>query len=122
MGGARRPVRRLGDHRRAVGQLMPRIPPSACCSTRCWRPTPGRIVGWIAWLGLGRWPVTPYAVLLAGYLGLLAVALILEGVARANRGPLRPVATLLDTALATRPGLWLVWVAWVWVGFHFPAR
>jgi hypothetical protein len=66
--------------------------------------------------------VTPYAVLLAGYLGLLAGALILEGVARASCGPLRPVATMLDAALAARPGRWLVWAAWVWVGFHFLAR
>jgi hypothetical protein len=66
--------------------------------------------------------VTPYAVLLAGYLGLLAGALILEGLARVNRGPLSPVATVLNTALATRPGRWLVWAAWVWVGFHFLAR
>jgi len=67
-------------------------------------------------------PVTPYAVLLAGYLVLLGGALILEGVARASRGPFRPVATVLDAALATRPGRWLVWAAWVWVGFHFLAR
>jgi hypothetical protein len=66
--------------------------------------------------------VTPYAVLLAGYLGLLGVALILEGVARAGRGPFQSVATVLDEALTTRPGRWLVWVAWVWVGFHFLAR
>jgi Family of unknown function (DUF6186) len=66
--------------------------------------------------------VTPYAVLLAGYLGLLGVALILEGVARAGPGPFRSVATVLDAALTTRPGRWLVWVAWVWVGFHFLAR
>jgi hypothetical protein len=39
-----------------------------------------------------------------------------------SRGPLRPVATLLDTALAPRPGRWLVWAAWVSVGFHFLAR
>jgi hypothetical protein len=66
--------------------------------------------------------MTPYAVLLAGYLGLLGVALILEGVARAGRGRLRPVAAVLDAALATRPGRWLVWAAWVWVGLHFLAR
>ena len=66
--------------------------------------------------------MTPYAVLLAGYLGLLGMALILECVARASRGPFRPVAAVLDAALATRPGRWLVWAAWVSVGFHFLAR
>jgi hypothetical protein len=66
--------------------------------------------------------VTPYAVLLAGYLGLLAAALVLEGSARAGREPFRPVAAVLQTALASRAGRWLVWVAWMWVGFHFLAR
>lgn len=66
--------------------------------------------------------MTPYAVLLAGYLGLLAVALLLEGYARIANGPFRPIATLLDAALATLAGRCLVWSAWFWIGFHFLAR
>jgi hypothetical protein len=66
--------------------------------------------------------VTPYAVLLAGYLGLLAVALLLEGYARIANGPFWPIATLLDAALATLAGRCLVWSAWFWIGFHFLAR
>jgi uncharacterized MAPEG superfamily protein len=66
--------------------------------------------------------MTPYAVLLAGYLGLLAAALAVEGAARAGREPFRPVAAVLGAAVATRAGRWLVWVAWAWVGFHFLAR
>ena len=66
--------------------------------------------------------MTPYAVLVAGYLGLVVVALLLEGCARTRHGPLRPVAAVLDAGLATRSGRWLVWAAWFWVGFHFLAR
>jgi hypothetical protein len=57
----------------------------------------------------GGGPVTPYAVLLAGYLGLLAVALLLEGYARIANGPFRPIATLLDAA-------WPRWPADAWCG------
>ncbi len=66
--------------------------------------------------------MTPYAVLLAGYLGVLGVALVVEGLGRAGREPFRPLAEVLGAALATRVGRWLVWAAWAWVGFHFLAR
>jgi hypothetical protein len=66
--------------------------------------------------------MTPYTVLLAGYLGLLAVALLLEGYARIGNGPFWSIATLLDAALATQAGRCLVWAAWFWIGFHFLAR
>jgi uncharacterized membrane protein YczE len=66
--------------------------------------------------------MTPYTVLLAGYLGLLAAALAVEGLARVGRAPLRPVSLVLQQALASRVGRWMVWAAWVWVGFHFLAR
>ncbi len=66
--------------------------------------------------------MTPYAVLLAGYLAVLAAALVVEVAGRAGREPFRPVAAVLDAALGTRAGRWLVWAAWVWVGFHFLAR
>ncbi len=66
--------------------------------------------------------MTPYAVLLAGYLGVLALALAVEVAARAGREPFRPAAAVLDAALGSRAGRWLVLAAWVWVGFHFLAR
>ena len=66
--------------------------------------------------------MTPYDVLLAGYLGVLAVALLLEGCARVGRGWLLPVASVVDAALGRRAGRWLVWATWFWVGFHFLAR
>ena len=47
--------------------------------------------------------MTPYTVLLAGYLGVFAVALLLDGYARAGHGPIRPIATVPDAAVAT-PG------------------
>ena len=67
-------------------------------------------------------PVTPYSVLLAGYLGVFAVALLLDGYARAGHGPILPIATVLDAAVATPAGRCLVWAAWFWAGFHFLAR
>ena len=42
--------------------------------------------------------MTPYTVLLAGNLGVFAVALLLDGHARAGHGPIRPIATVLDAA------------------------
>jgi hypothetical protein len=66
--------------------------------------------------------VTPYTVLLAGYLGLLTLVLVVEAAGRVRSGPFRPVATLLKAALAAPRGRWVVWAAWAWIGFHFLAR
>ena len=63
--------------------------------------------------------MTPYSVLLAGYLGVFAVALLLDGYARAGHGPIRPIAIVLDAAVATPAGRCLVRAAWFWAGFHF---
>jgi hypothetical protein len=67
-------------------------------------------------------PVTPYAVLLTGYLGLLAAALAVEGAGRAGHEPFRPLSHVLRAALAASLGRWAVWAAWAWIGFHFLAR
>ena len=45
--------------------------------------------------------MTPYTVLLTGYLSILAMALLLEGYARTGNSPLRPIATLLDAESST---------------------
>jgi Family of unknown function (DUF6186) len=66
--------------------------------------------------------MTPYTVLLAGYLGLLTAALAVEGYGRARREPFRPLGQLFQYAQASRVGRWMVWAGWVWVGFHFLAR
>jgi Family of unknown function (DUF6186) len=66
--------------------------------------------------------MTPYAVLLAGYLGLLTAALTVEGLGRAGREPFRPLGELLQHARASRVGRWAVWAGWLWIGFHFLAR
>jgi hypothetical protein len=67
-------------------------------------------------------PMTPFTVLLAGYLGLLAAALAVEGLGRAGREPFRPLGPVLQQALDSRVGRWMVWAGWIWVGFHLLAR
>jgi hypothetical protein len=66
--------------------------------------------------------VTPYAVLLGGYVGLLAAALAVDVLGRARFEPFRPLALVLEAALAERMTRWLIWIAWAWLGFHFLAR
>ena len=61
-----------------------------------------------------------YAVLLAGYLGLLAVALLLDGYAQAGRGPIRPIGTLRRLSLWGRVQRSRWWCrATVWPGSAF---
>jgi Family of unknown function (DUF6186) len=66
--------------------------------------------------------VTPYAVLLGGYVGLLAAALAIDVLGRARVEPFRPLAPVLEAALAQRMTRWLIWIGWAWLGFHFLAR
>jgi Family of unknown function (DUF6186) len=65
---------------------------------------------------------TPYAVILAGFVSLLGAMVAVETAARAGREPFRPVGRVVEAALASRIGRWLVWGSWLWVGFHFLAR
>jgi len=66
--------------------------------------------------------MTPYVVILVGFAGLLAAALVVDVLGRAGREPLRPLARVLETAMTWRAGRWMVWGAWLWIGFHFLAR
>jgi Family of unknown function (DUF6186) len=66
--------------------------------------------------------MTPYTMLLAGYLGLLAAALAVECFGRAGHEPLRPLGQLLQQARASPVGRATVWAGWIWIGFHFLAR
>jgi len=67
-------------------------------------------------------PVTAYLVILIGFAGLLGAMLAVEVLGRAGREPFQPVAHMLEAALASRTGRWVVWRAWLWIGFHFLAR
>lgn len=67
-------------------------------------------------------PVTAYFVILVGFAGLLGAMLTVEVLGRAGREPFQPVARVLEAALASRIGRWVVWGAWLWIGFHFLAR
>jgi hypothetical protein len=67
-------------------------------------------------------PVTAYLVIVVGFAGLLGTILVVEVLGRAGREPFRPAARVLDAALVSRTGRWMVWVAWLWIGFHFLAR
>jgi hypothetical protein len=66
--------------------------------------------------------VTAYLVILVGFAGLLGAMLVVELLGRAEWEPFRPVARVLDVALISRTGRWVVWGAWLWIGFHFLAR
>lgn len=66
--------------------------------------------------------VTPYSVILVGFVVLFVAALAVEALGRAGRGPFRPLARVLEPALAARVGRWVVGTAWLWIGFHFLAR
>jgi hypothetical protein len=66
--------------------------------------------------------VTPYVVILVGFAGLLAAGLAVEALGRAGQKPFRPLARVLEPVLASRVGRWVVWGAWLWIGFHFLAR
>ena len=66
--------------------------------------------------------VTPYSVILVGFVALLVAALAVEALGRAGREPFRPLARVLEPALASRVGRWAVGAAWLWIGFHFLAR
>lgn len=67
-------------------------------------------------------PVTPYGVILTGFLVLLAAGLALEVLGRAPREPFRPLARVLEAEMTWPGGRWVVVVAWLWIGFHFLAR
>ena len=66
--------------------------------------------------------MTAYYVILIGFVGLLGAMPALEMLGRAGRGSFQPVARVLEAVLASRIGLWVVWGAWLWIGFHFLAR
>lgn len=66
--------------------------------------------------------MTPYVVILVGFAGLLAAGLVMDALGRAGREPFRPLARVLEAALASRTGRWMAWGAWLWIGFHFLAR
>jgi hypothetical protein len=67
-------------------------------------------------------PVIAHFVILLGFFGLLSAMLAVEVLGRAGREPFRPVAHVLEVALASRTGWWVVWGSWLWIGFHFLAR
>jgi len=66
--------------------------------------------------------VTPYGVILTGFLVLLAAGLAVELLGGAPREPFRPLARVLEAAMTWPGGRWVVVVAWLWIGFHFLAR
>ena len=66
--------------------------------------------------------MTAYLVILVGFAGLLGAMLTVEVLGRAGREPFQPVARVLGAALASSTGRWVVWGAWLWIGFHFLAR
>ena len=66
--------------------------------------------------------VSAYLIILLGFAGLIGAMLTLEMLGRAGREPFQPAARVLEAALTSRIGMWMVWGAWLWIGFHFLAR
>ena len=66
--------------------------------------------------------MTPYLVILVGFVSLLGAIIAVEMAARAGREPFQPMARVVEAALVSRIGWWLVWGTWLWAGFHFLAR
>lgn len=66
--------------------------------------------------------MTAYVVILLGFAGLIGAMLAVEALGRAGHEPFRPAARVLEVALASRIGRWVVWGCWLWIGFHFLAR
>lgn len=66
--------------------------------------------------------MTPYVVILVGFAVLFGAMLAVDLLGRAGREPFRPLARVLEGALASRVGRWMVWGVWLWSGFHFLAR
>lgn len=66
--------------------------------------------------------VTPYVVILVGFVGLFAAMLAVDLLGRVGRKPFRPLGRVLEVAMAWRTGRWIVCGAWLFIGFHFLAR
>lgn len=66
--------------------------------------------------------MTPYAVILVGFIVLFAAMLSVDLLGRAGREPFQPLTRVLEAAMVRCSGRWLVWGAWLWIGFHFLAR
>jgi hypothetical protein len=66
--------------------------------------------------------MSPYTVILIGFVVLAAVAVGLDALGRGGRRQCRPLSEALDAVMSTRVGRWLTLGAWVWIGLHFLAR
>ncbi len=66
--------------------------------------------------------MTPYVVILVGFVGLFAAMLAVDLLGRVGREPFRPLGRVLESGLATRTGRWVACGAWLFIGFHFLAR
>jgi len=66
--------------------------------------------------------VTPRAAVIAGFAALLAVAVAIELAARRQDSGVRPLSAALTAAMRSRGGRFVVFGAWLWLGWHFLAR
>ena len=58
----------------------------------------------------------------AGFVVVLAVALVVDARARRPGSAVRPFGVTVAAALRTRTGRVLVFGTWLWLGWHFLAR
>lgn len=66
--------------------------------------------------------MTPRAAIIAGFGVILAVAVAADVYARRAGTRLRPLSATVAAALRTRGMRFVVFAAWLWLGWHFLAR
>jgi Family of unknown function (DUF6186) len=66
--------------------------------------------------------VSSHDITIAGYLALLAAAVVLQVLGAWTRAPVPTLGEVISRAMRTRTGRIGVLVAWAWLGLHFSAR
>lgn len=66
--------------------------------------------------------MTSHDITIAGYLAVLAAAIVLQVLALFTRAPVPPLGDVFTRIMGSRTGRVGVLIAWGWIGLHFFAR
>ena len=66
--------------------------------------------------------MTPRTAVIVGFAALLALAVLIDLVARRAGSGVRPISATITAAMRSRGGRVVVLGAWLWLGWHFLAR
>jgi hypothetical protein len=66
--------------------------------------------------------MTPRAVIIGVFAGLVALAVLTELLARRRGSAVYPIGPTVTAAMGTRTGRLVILGFWLWVGWHFLAR